>query len=123
MATAVAAPSSSKTIDTVVDVGRPKVLNRSSSRTSASMTARKITITSANVNSSGLKMPLRATSMIPDENIDPAKTPAPATIRIIRRVATRLPIAELRKFTASLLTPTLRSSRASRNSSPTATSK
>ncbi len=45
-ATPTAAPSSSNTIETVVDVGIPKALKRSSSITSVIITARKITITS-----------------------------------------------------------------------------
>ena len=40
-------PSSSKTIDTVVDVGRPMVLNTSSSTTSVSITARRMHISSS----------------------------------------------------------------------------
>ena len=39
-ATAIEAPTSSDTIDTVVLVGSPKVLNRSRRRTSAAMTPR-----------------------------------------------------------------------------------
>ena len=39
----------------------------------------------------------------------PQKTPIAATIMIVRNLAAFDPIAELRKFTASLLTPTHRS--------------
>ncbi len=42
-------PNSSKTRDTVVEVGMPSVLNISSTMTSVTMTARKIVITSWNV--------------------------------------------------------------------------
>lgn len=42
METPTAAPSSSKIMDTVVEVGSPKVLNRSSNTTSVIMTARKM---------------------------------------------------------------------------------
>src|SRR5690606_30858236 len=45
-ATATAAPNNSKTRETVVDVGNPKVLNRSSSIMSVSITARKSIIIS-----------------------------------------------------------------------------
>jgi hypothetical protein len=47
METAMAAPNSSKTMDTVVEVGRPKVLKRSSSRISVIMTARNMVISSS----------------------------------------------------------------------------
>ena len=40
-------PSSSNTIETVVDVGRPIVLNTSSSTTSVSITARRMHISSS----------------------------------------------------------------------------
>ena len=51
--TATAAPSSPKTRETVVEVGSPKVLNRSSSITLANITPRKSIITSRKVNISG----------------------------------------------------------------------
>ena len=52
-AAATALPKSSKTIDTVVDVGSPKELNVSRSRMSATITARKITMISAKENICG----------------------------------------------------------------------
>ena len=42
----------------------------------------------------------------------PQNTPTEATMIIVRNVAARLPMAELRKLTASLLTPTERSNTA-----------
>ncbi len=79
---------------------------------SVSITARKIVISSGIVNSCGWKMPLRATSIMPPENSTPARMPKLATIMITCRGATREPIDEFRKFTASLLTPTIRSNTA-----------
>ncbi len=70
------------------------------------MTARKITMTSWKVNISGLKMPRRATSIMPLENVVPARTPSEATIIMVTRDATLEPTAEFRKLTASLATPT-----------------
>ena len=43
------APRSSKTSDTVVEVGMPRVLKMSSTTTSVTITARNIVITSAKV--------------------------------------------------------------------------
>ena len=79
-------------METVVDVGRPNELKVSSSNTSVTMTAKKITMISPNVNICGLKTPLRAISIMPLENVAPTRTP---------------------KLTASLLTPTNRSNAAS----------
>ena len=78
--TATAAPKSSKTIETVVDVGRPYVLKRSRRRTSASMTARKMVISSGIRKSCGWKMPFRATSIMPLEKVTPASIPKLAMI-------------------------------------------
>jgi len=50
---ATAAPNSSKTMETVVEVGKPKVLNKSSKMTSVSMTAKKINISSGIVKNLG----------------------------------------------------------------------
>ena len=116
--TATAAPSSSKTIETVVEVGMPNVLNRSSSRMSVSMTARKMVISSGMVKKRGWNMPLRATSIMPLEKVTPARIPRLATIMMVRRGATREPTDELRKLTASLLTPTIRSMSAIRKRTP-----
>jgi hypothetical protein len=60
----------------------------------------------------GLKIPFRAISIMPFEKSEPAKIPRLATIRITRKEATFDPTAEFRKFTASLLTPTIRSTTA-----------
>ena len=92
--------------NTVVEVGRPKELNMSSSRTSVTMTAKKMTMISLKVNICGLKTPLRAISIMPLEKVAPMRTPRLATIMIVLKEAMREPMAEFRKFTASLLTPT-----------------
>ena len=76
------------------------------------ITATKSPIICAKVNISGLNNPFLATSIIPLENRAPPRTPRLANIRIIWRGATFDPIAELRKFTASLATPKTRSERA-----------
>ena len=65
-------------------------------------------MTSWNVKSPGLNMPLRATSIMPLDVTTPTMIPAEATSRIVRMVAALEPIAELRKLTASLVTPTKR---------------
>ena len=114
-ATATEAPSNSKTMETVVEVGSPNVLKKSSRTTSVNITAKKMTITSAKEKNCGLKIPLRATSIIPPANSAPTNTPKDATIIMVRRVPAFDPIAELRKFTASLATPTMRSIAASTN--------
>jgi len=61
------------------------------------------------VKKEGLNMPFLATSIIPLEKVDPAITPILAIISMVRNEATFEPMAEFRKFTASLLTPTTRS--------------
>ena len=63
-------------------------------------------MTSLNENSDGLNMPLRATSIIPLEVIAPMIMPIEAIRRMIFRGAAFEPNAELRKLTASLVTPT-----------------
>ncbi|MBA7584814.1 hypothetical protein ES708_26776 [subsurface metagenome] len=50
---------------------------------------------------------------MPLEKVTPQRIPAAATINKIRRGATFAPIAEFRKLTASLLTPTIKSDIAS----------
>jgi len=67
----------------------------------------------AKVKEPGKNIPFLATSIIPLEKVAPKSTPAAATISIMRSGATLAPIAELRKFTASLLTPTIKSDIAS----------
>jgi hypothetical protein len=119
----IAAPSSSKTIDTVVDVGSPKELKMSRSKMSVSITAKKIIKSTSSVKKLGLKMPFRAISMIPLENKEPRIIPHAAIIMIVLNEATLLPIAEFRKFTASLLTPTIKSITAKTSNTPTIKSK
>ncbi len=53
-------------------------------------------------------MPLRATSIMPLDVMTPKRMPAEATSRMVRIDAALEPRAELRKFTASLVTPTKR---------------
>ncbi len=60
-------------------------------------------------------MPWRAMSIIPLLIAAPINTPIAATIITRLKEAAREPIAEFRKFTASLLTPTDRSNTASKN--------
>ena len=102
-------PSNSKTSDTVVDVGIPNVLNMSSTMTSVTITARNIVITSSKLNWSGLIIPWRATSIMPVDITAPIPTPIEAMTRTVLNFATLAPMADCRKLTASLLTPTNRS--------------
>lgn len=53
--------------------------------------------------------------MRPLENTAPTKTPTPATAKMVRIEIALDPIAEFKKFTASLLTPTTRSAMARTN--------
>ena len=50
--------------------------------------------------------------VIPEEKVAPNNTPIDATIKIILSGAMRDPTAEFKKFTASLLTPTNKSTQA-----------
>ena len=109
---ATAAPNNSNTIDTVVDVGIPRELKKSKRRISVIITAIKMTMISLNINSPGLKIPFRATSIIPLEKTAPTATPTLATIIMVRKEIAFEPIAEFKKFTASLLTPTTKSAMA-----------
>jgi hypothetical protein len=59
-----------------------------------------------------MKIPFLATSIIPLENTAPTKTPKLAIIIMFLKEMTFDPIAEFKKFTASLLTPTIRSATA-----------
>ena len=104
-----AAPNNSKTIDTVVEVGRPHELNKSNIRISVIITDKKIIIISLKKKASGLKIPFLAISIIPLEDKAPIATPRLASIIIFLNEITLDPIAEFRKFTASLLTPTIKS--------------
>ena len=61
------------------------------------------------VKASGLKIPFLAISIIPLEDNAPTATPRLASIIIFLNEITLDPIAEFRKFTASLLTPTIKS--------------
>jgi len=114
-----AAPSMPNTNETVVEVGRPKVLKKSSRSTSVNMTARKRMIISEKRKYWGKNKPLRATSIMPLEKRAPTSMPALATIMIMVRVAAFDPNAELRKLTASLATPTIRSEMARQKSTTT----
>ena len=64
---------------------------------------------SSNINSLGLNIPFLATSINPLEKIAPNATPILATIIMVLNEIALDPIAEFKKFTASLLTPTTRS--------------
>ena len=66
-------------------------------------------------------IPCLAISIIPALITAPIRTPAEATINTVLNFATLAPIAELRKFTASLLTPTNRSNTARTSRNPTIT--
>ena len=100
----------------MVDVGIPRVLKKSSNKISVIITAMKIIIISEKKNISGLKIPFLATSIIPLENTAPTAIPRLATIIIDLKLKTLDPIAEFKKFTASLLTPTTKSAIARRPS-------
>ena len=113
MANMVVPPRSSNTIETVVEVGSPRLLNMSSRITSEIITDRKMNISSLKENIAGWKIPCLAISIIPLLIVAPMKTPTAATMIIVLNDATLAPMAELRKFTASLLTPTIRSTTAS----------
>ena len=76
---------------------------------SVTITARKMYIISWKQYCSGLKMPCRAMSIMPLLMIAPQNTPMAATVMIVRNFAALEPIAEFKKLTASLLTPTHRS--------------
>ena len=117
-ATATAAPSNSNTSDTVVEVGRPKVLNKSSRITSVSITARKRIITPWKLNCAGINTPLRAISIIPPEREAPSTMPTAATASTTLRRAALQPTAEFRKLAASFDTPTTRSNTASKSRMP-----
>ena len=58
---------------------------------------------------------------MPDEKVAPSKTPKLATHIVVRNDEMRQPKAELRKLTASLLTPTKRSKQASTAKKPSTT--
>ena len=66
-------------------------------------------------------MPWRATSIIPALITAPINTPADAIISTVRNFATFAPMADCRKFTASLLTPTNKSNTASTSRNATIT--
>lgn len=74
---------------------------------------------SSKLNAPGLKIPLRATSIIPLEKNAPSAIPKLAKIMILRKDMALEPMAELRKFTASLLTPTIKSPIAKRTNKTT----
>ena len=70
---------------------------------------------------SGCNMPFLAISIIPDENVAPVRTPTEATIRTTYRGAIFVPTDEFKKFAASLLTPTNKSSAANNSNITTNT--
>jgi hypothetical protein len=109
------APSKSNTIDTVVEVGNPMVLYRSSKIISEIITAKNIIRTSEKLNWAGKNKPLRAISIKPLEKVAPITMPMLATINMVRKEAIFEPTAELRKFTASLDTPIISREKASTN--------
>ncbi len=113
------APSSSNTSDTVVEVGNPQLLKVSSTKMSLAITAMKMVITSRKVKCDGCITPCRAMSIMPFDISAPSKMPQLATNKMVLNVATREPMAEFRKFTASLLTPTNKSKIANRHRLPT----
>ena len=86
---------------------------------SVSITATKMSMMLSKVKKLGMNTPFRATSIIPSEETAPAITPIEAMIRIVLNEATFEPIAEFKKFAASLLTPTVRSMIARRNKTNT----
>ena len=106
-------------METVVEVGIPNELKKSNRRISVIMTAMKMNIISSNMNSPGLKIPLRATSIIPLEKIAPNAMPRLAKIMIVLKERALEPRAEFRKFTASLLTPTIKSAMARKTKATT----
>ena len=78
-----AAPKSSKTIETVVEVGSPNVLKKSNNKISVIMTAIKMKMISSKKKALGLKIPFRATSIIPLEERAPKAIPKLARMRIL----------------------------------------
>jgi hypothetical protein len=73
------------------------------------ITAKNTIITSWKEKWDGNIIPCLVTSIIPDDMVAPRSTPNDATINTTLKVATLAPIADCKKFTASLLTPTKRS--------------
>jgi len=66
-------------------------------------------IISLKKKASGLNIPFLAISIIPLEEIAPIATPRLARIIMFLKEITLDPIAEFKKLTASLLTPTIKS--------------
>jgi hypothetical protein len=96
-------------METVVEVGMPKVLKKSSNRMSVIITAMNMNMISSKTNSPGLKIPFRATSIIPLDDMAPNAIPTLATIIMVLNEIAFDPMAEFKKLTASLLTPTTKS--------------
>ena len=69
----------------------------------------KMIMISSNIKLPGTKIPFLATSIIPLENNAPHAIPILATIMMVLNETALDPIAEFKKFTASLLTPTTKS--------------
>jgi hypothetical protein len=97
-----------KMTEIVVEVGKPAVLKASRSRMLATVTATIIISSSCKRKPPGFITPLRATSIIPPEKKVPISNPVPATASITLLDATREPMAEFKKLTASLETPVIK---------------
>jgi hypothetical protein len=87
---------------------------------SVNITARKIAMSSGIVKNWGWNIPFLAISIIPPENVTPARIPKLAMIMITTNGAALEPIEEFRKFTASFATPTMMSKTAKIKSTTTA---
>ena len=87
---------------------------------SVNMTPRKMAMSSGIVKKLGWNIPFLAISIIPPENVTPARIPRLAMIMIATNGATLEPIEEFKKFTASFETPTMMSKTAKINSNTTA---
>ena len=87
-------PISAKTMETVVEVGSPRVLKISRRTILDAMTAKNMNITSSKENIEGWKTPFLATSIMPLLIDAPKKMPIAATMMIVLKVATLAPIAD-----------------------------
>ena len=76
------------------------------------ITAMNMIMISLNINSPGFIIPFLATSIMPLELRAPIPTPRLATIIIVLKDTALDPMAEFKKLTASLLTPTIKSAMA-----------
>jgi len=85
------------------------------------MTERQIVDQAGHLKDGCGKIPCLAALIVALEKVTPARIPTLAIARMVLREATREPIDELRKLTASLLTPTMMSMAAMTTRMPTAT--